>query len=167
MRRIILKIFPLLILFFVASCSGYDSRVFASYEDMVKSAKEEVRWIAAGDFKKVMESGDNYYLVDCREQVEFDSSCIMGAIPVPRGVLESEIASKAPRHRTPLYIYCSNGDRSALAAKVLPLLKYSNVRVIEGGFDNWKSSYPDLVENNPVRGAVKAAPKKASGGCGG
>lgn len=165
MKRLL--IVSLSALLFLASCSGYDNRTFDSAAAMVDDAKGKVEWISAADMAKVLEDGHGFYLIDCREQSEFDVSCIKGAIPVPRGVLENMISEKAPRHRTPVYIYCSNGDRSALAATVLPLLKYSNVKVIEGGFDNWQTAYPDLVETAPVRGAVKAAPKKAAAGCGG
>ena len=77
------------------------------------------------------------------------------------------ISEKAPGKRKPLYIYCSNGDRSALAGTILPLLKYTDVKVLEGGFDNWQIRFPDLVELAPVRGAVKAAVKKPAAGCGG
>ncbi len=152
----------------LTACSGSDSKNFASVKEMVDDAKASVKWISADDFKQILESGNKFYLIDCRESEEFDSACIKGAISVPRGDLESNISEKAPRHRMPLYIYCSNGDRSALAAKVLPLLKYSNVKVISGGFNEWQIKYPELVELHPVRGAVSSsAPKKPSGGCGG
>jgi len=163
-RLLIVSLYAIALL---ASCSGYDNRIFESAAAMAEDAKGKVEWISVADMAKVLEEGHGFYLIDCREQSEFDISCIKGAIPVPRGVLENVISEKAPRHKNPVYIYCSNGDRSALAAMVLPLLKYSSVKVIEGGFDKWQTAYPDLVETAPVRGAVKAAPKKAAGGCGG
>lgn len=165
MKRII--IITLSALTLLSSCSGYDSRTFESAAAMVEDAKGKVEWISAGELSKVIEDGGIYYLVDVREQSEFDVSCIKGANSVPRGVLEDMISEKAPGKRKPLYIYCSNGDRSALAGTILPLLKYSDVKVLEGGFDNWQIRFPDLVELAPVRGAVKAAVKKPAAGCGG
>ena len=165
MKRII--IITLSALTLLSSCSGYDSRTFESAAAMVEDAKGKVEWISAGELSKVIEDGGIYYLVDVREQSEFDVSCIKGANSVPRGVLEDMISEKAPGKRKPLYIYCSNGDRSALAGTILPLLKYTDVKVLEGGFDNWQIRFPDLVELAPVRGAVKAAVKKPAAGCGG
>jgi len=149
-------------------CSGKDIKKYNSIKEMTDDAKSSVEFISAVDLKTVLESGNKFYLIDCRESDEFDSMCIQGAINIPRGVLESEITEKALNRKTALYIYCSNGDRSALAANVLPKLKYSNVKVLEAGFDNWKAKYPKLLELNPVRGDVKTkAPAKPSGGCGG
>ena len=163
-RLLIASLFALSLLY---SCSGYDERTFESAAAMAEDAKGRVDWISAEELNNVIQSGGNFYLIDVREQSEFDSSCIKGANSVPRGVLEDLISEKAPGKRKPLYVYCSNGDRSALAATILPLLKYSDVKVLEGGFDNWQTRFPDMVELSPVRGAVKAAVKKPAAGCGG
>lgn len=168
MKKSIIFFLSALTISALTACSGNDTKQYASVKEMVDDAKSSVNWISADDFKKVLESGSKYYLIDCREAAEFDSSCIKGAISVPRGDLENSISEKAPKHRLPLYIYCNNGDRSALAAKILPQLKYAHVKVITGGFENWQTAYPDLVEMHPVRGnSTAAAPKKSSGGCGG
>lgn len=163
-RLLIVFLFALTLLY---SCSGYDSRTFESAAAMAEDAKGRVEWISAEELNKVIGDGGGFYMIDVREQAEFDISCIKGANSVPRGVLEDMISEKAPGKRKPLFVYCSNGDRSALAATILPLLKYSDVKVLEGGFDNWQTRFPDMVELSPVRGAVKAAVKKPAAGCGG
>ena len=165
MKRIIFITLSALAL--LSSCSGYDSRTFESAAAMVEDARGKVEWISADELAGLVNQTGGFYLIDVREQSEFDISCIKGANSVPRGVLEDMISEKAPGKRKPLYIYCSNGDRSALAGTILPLLKYTDVKVLEGGFDNWQIRFPDLVELAPVRGAVKAAVKKPAGGCGG
>lgn len=149
------------------SCGRSDLKSYSDSSELVEAALKNVNVISPADFKAVMESDASYYLIDCRESEEFDLACIKGALSVPRGVLEDEIANQAPKKRTTVYIYCSNGQRSALAAQVLPLLKYSSVYLIEGGFDAWQQAYPEWVENAPVRGTVKKAVAAPSGGCGG
>lgn len=149
------------------SCGRSELKSYSDSSELVEAALKNVNVISPADFKAVMESDASYYLIDCRESEEFDLACIKGALSVPRGVLEDEIANQAPKKRTTVYIYCSNGQRSALAAQVLPLLKYSSVYLIEGGFDAWQQAYPEWVENAPVRGTVKKAVAAPSGGCGG
>lgn len=167
-RKSIIFACSVLSLFVLLNCSGKDFKKFNSVKEMTDDAKASVEFISAEDLKTVLESGNKFYLIDCRESNEFDSMCIQGAINIPRGVLESEITEKAMNRKTILFIYCSNGDRSALAANILPKLKYSNVKVLEAGIDNWKVKYPKLLELNPVRGDVKTkATAKPSGGCGG
>jgi len=168
MKKLFIFVWSVLSVILMLSCSGNDIKKYNSVKEMTDDAKATVEFISAKDLKTVLESGDKFYLIDCRESDEFDSMCIQGAVNIPRGVLESEITEKAMNRKTTLYIYCSNGDRSALAANILPKLKYSNVKVLEAGFDNWKAKYPKLLELSPVRGDVKTkATAKPSGGCGG
>lgn len=151
----------------LTSCGNAKQDTYATGNDLVEAVKESVDFISVADFRQVLEAGDKFYLIDCRESEEFNLSCIQGALSVPRGILEDEIANQAPSKRVPLYIYCDNGDRSVLAASVLPSLKYSCVKVIEGGFEAWQQAFPELVEQNPERGTVKKAVAAPSGGCGG
>ena len=151
----------------LASCGNKQMKSYENGDEMAEAAKAKVNFISAADFKAVVESDMKFYLIDCRESAEFDISCIKGALNLPRGILEDEIANQAPGKRTALYIYCDNGQRSTLAASVLPALKYCNVKVIEGGFDALQQVYPELVELSPVRGEVKKKIAAPSGGCGG
>lgn len=151
----------------ITSCGGNEQKSYDNVEAMVEAAKASVELISPADFKAVLESDKSFYLIDCREPGEFEVACIRGALSVPRGVLEDEIAIQAPKKRMTVYVYCDNGQRSALAASVLPQLKYSYVKLIDGGFEAWQQAYPELVENAPVRGAVKKTVAAPSGGCGG
>jgi rhodanese-related sulfurtransferase len=150
------------------SCTGKNTKEYATVDEMVKDAKTRVEYISVTDFKAELDKHANLYIIDCRESQEFDSSCIKSAINIPRGTIESVISEKAPKHRQTVYIYCDNGDRSTLAATILPQLKYTDVKVIEGGFDALKVKFPGLVEMHPKRGNGDAKPAaKPSGGCGG
>lgn len=140
---------------------------YENTQAMIDAAKSEIKFISADDFKKVMDSDKSFYLIDCRETEEFDSSCIKGAIHIPRGKIEEEISAQAPHHLTSVYVYCNNGDRSILVAQILPEFKYSSVYVIEGGLENWVLKFPDEVELHPVRGNATKKAVKPAGGCGG
>jgi len=150
------------------ACTGKNTKEYASVVEMVKDAKTHVEFISVADFKAELDKHAIMYLIDCREPEEFDSSCIKSAINIPRGTIESVISEKAPKHRQTLYIYCDNGDRSTLTARILPQLKYTDVKVIEGGFDAFKAKFPELVEIHPKRGdSSTKVTAKPSGGCGG
>ncbi len=158
--------------FFVAilfvACSPKQPKEYASPDELVEATAENVDFIGADELKASIEAHEQFYLIDCRETEEFDSACIKAATNIPRGVLEGSMSEKAPKHRQEVIIYCSNGARSTLAAATLAKLKYSNVKVLEGGFNNFKSKFPELIELNPVRGGeTNKTPAKPSGGCGG
>jgi len=150
------------------SCSNKEIKVYNSVNDKLTDAKSTVTFVSVEEFREVLETGSNFYLIDCREEEEFQKSCIRGAENVARGLIEFNISEKAPKKRNTIYLYCDNGDRSTLVAAELPLLKYTDIKVIEGGFEKWSKEYVELVELNPIRGnVVTKAPAKPSGGCGG
>ncbi len=162
------KLVLISLVFSFLGCTGRSSKEYTTVKEMVADAKTKVEYVSASELKQALDAHKAVYLVDCRENNEFDSACIKTAMNIPRGTLESTISEKAPKHRQTVYIYCDNGDRSTLAALVLPQLKYADVKVLEGGYNAFKMKFPNLVEKNPVRGnSSSKAPSKPSGGCGG
>lgn len=159
--------FAAALIFIFSACSGDKSTRFESAEELVAHAKASVRSISVAEFQKVMNSDSPYYLIDVREDDEFAVACIPGALSIPRGILENVISEMAPGKRVPVYLYCSNGDRSSLAAMQLPAFKYASVKVIEGGFEHWQEVNPENIEQSPVRGEVKKVVAKPAAGCGG
>ncbi len=168
MKKVFVYVSLILLIVSSFSCTESKTKTFNSVTELIEAKKSEVNFINASELKSIITSGEKIQLIDCRETIEFDSVCIKGAINIPRGLLESEISNKAPKHRQTIYVYCSDGNRSILAASVLPKLKYADVRVLKGGFENWKNECKDLVELHPVRGGKKTeTTAKPSGGCGG
>jgi molybdopterin/thiamine biosynthesis adenylyltransferase len=76
---------------------------------------------------------------------------------VPRGFLESRIEAAVPDRDQPVIVYCAGGSRSALAARTLEQMGYSNVTNMSGGFQAWKSqglrwtTPPKLTAEQKVR----------------
>ncbi len=81
--------------------------------------------------------------VDVREQDEVDQGLIPGAIHIPRGYLELRIEEAIPDKSAPVVVYCAGGTRSALAAKSLQDLGYTDVESLAGGFTAWKGAGND------------------------
>jgi molybdopterin/thiamine biosynthesis adenylyltransferase/rhodanese-related sulfurtransferase len=76
--------------------------------------------------------------LDVREADEFEQGALKGAVHIPRGFLEMQVAGKVPERTTPLVVYCAGGNRSAFAADTLAQLGYSDVVSLAGGFNRWK-----------------------------
>lgn len=169
MNRIISLLFVALAALLLTGCGAKELKKYDSVDEMIADARESVSFVTPEELKDVLLAGTNgYYLIDCREAEEFEEACILGAINIPRGLLEDQVSDKAPRKRNIVYIYCDNEDKSVLAASILPGLKHSKVKVVQGGFDAVKEQYPALVENSPVRDTPKAdVQTSAPAGCGG
>ena len=86
-------------------------------------------------------------VIDVREPAEYASGHIEGAVNIPRGVLEFEVAAHpafgnvtdpALADRTaPILLYCRSGGRAALAARALDAMGFTRVRSVEGGIQAW------------------------------
>lgn len=82
-------------------------------------------------------------LIDVREPAEWEAGHIVGATPLPRGVLEGKIEDLASDPDQPIVLYCASGGRSALAADSLQRMGYRNVLSLAGGFKAWQEAgYP-------------------------
>jgi molybdopterin/thiamine biosynthesis adenylyltransferase/rhodanese-related sulfurtransferase len=77
-------------------------------------------------------------LVDVREKDEWTEGFIPGARWIPRGFLELRVEEQVPEKAAEVVLYCAGGTRSALAARALQELGYSNVSSLAGGFTAWK-----------------------------
>lgn len=84
-------------------------------------------------------------LVDVRETVERErEGAIPGSVHVSRGLLEFQADPESPSYRSELQpdrrliLYCGTGGRSALAAKTLLDMGYSDVASLAGGYAAWR-----------------------------
>ena len=72
-----------------------------------------------------------------REKDEFVQGHISGARNVSRGVLERKIRNIVSDPLSAILLYCSCGNRSALAADNLQKMGYRNVYSLKGGLSAW------------------------------
>ncbi|MEX1124050.1 MAG: rhodanese-like domain-containing protein [Acidimicrobiia bacterium] len=84
-------------------------------------------------------------VVDLREEDELHvGGWVRDSVWAPRGMLEFWADPSDRRHRVEfdperaLILYCSTGERSAIAAATLRTMGYRDVRVLDGGIEAWK-----------------------------
>jgi rhodanese-related sulfurtransferase len=73
---------------------------------------------------------NNGLLIDVRESAEHFASPAIGAINIPRGVLEIKLLEIEKDPERPIYLHCASSLRAALAAEQLARIGYKNVSVI-------------------------------------
>jgi len=78
-------------------------------------------------------------LIDVREQVEWDAGHIPGAVFIPLGQLEQEIAAAVPDKDTEIIMQCRSGARSGRGTDLLQQLGYTNVVNLAGGILQWEA----------------------------
>jgi molybdopterin/thiamine biosynthesis adenylyltransferase/rhodanese-related sulfurtransferase len=113
-----------------------------SFQSYLKGIKSAIRETDASAVRALTETPDaqGTTIVDVREQDEYVQGYIPGATWIPRGFLEMKIEDLVKEKDAPIILYCAGGNRSALAAKNLEDLGYTNVTSMAGGFTAWKRS---------------------------
>ena len=130
--------------------------------DMVNEAKAEIEELSVDELAGEIEAG-TCTVIDIRDFRErLNLGTIPGAVSAPRGMLEFWFDPESPYYRENSYqfadryvFYCAGGMRSALAAKVVQDLGYTNVAHLEPGFAGWKDADQQIDDASEAAKWVK------------
>ena len=110
---------------------------------IVDDARKRVHETTVDEIKAKLDRGEEFMLVDVREESEFAKDHLPGAIHLGKGVIERDIETRVPDLSTLMVLYCGGGYRSALAADNLQKMGYTNVLSMDGGVRGWREKgYP-------------------------
>ena len=98
----------------------------ASFRDLLNNARSHITEVLPAEAAVALKAPGSVAL-DVREPDEFDQGALKGAVHIPRGFLEIQVAGKIAEHDTPIVVYCAGGVRSAFAAETLAQLGYTDV----------------------------------------
>lgn len=104
---------------------------------LVNEAKKKIKETNVADVKRRIDAGEKFILVDTREDTEWASGHIPGAVHMGRGIIERDIETHVPDTGTKMILYCGGGFRSALVAENLQKMGYTNVESMDGGWRGW------------------------------
>ncbi len=114
------------------------------FKEMLAEANAVIETVSVADLGYLLDDPE-VVLVDVRESVERDRvGAIPGSVHAPRGLLEFHADPESPAYNGELQpslrliLYCGTGGRSALAAKTLVDMGYSDVASLAGGYDAWQ-----------------------------
>lgn len=94
------------------------------------------RQISQEEAKKMMDTQE-VIILDVREQDEYDSGHIPGAVLLPVGAIDEDTAAAViPAKDATVLVYCRSGNRSKTASSALAELGYTNVYEF-GGIKTW------------------------------
>ena len=120
MKRMIPLLLSLLLL---AGCGG-------------NTADSSYQQISQEEAKEMMDSQD-VIILDVREQDEYDSGHISGAVLLPAGTIDETTAAEViPEKDSTVLVYCRSGNRSKTASSTLAELGYTDIYEF-GGINTW------------------------------
>lgn len=129
--------------FHVWGMSAQDKRLRQTAAAMVADALRRLVSVTPQELSRELAEGA--VLIDVREEDELHVwGWIRDSVWAPRGMLEFWADPTDQRHRVEfdpdrrLILYCSTGERSAIAAAMLRSMGYRDVTLLDGGIEAWK-----------------------------
>jgi rhodanese-related sulfurtransferase len=119
-----------------------------TFRQMVAEGREGTPMVSPQDAQQRMQSDSKTLVVDVRD-AEGLSEIIPGAINVSLGTLPIRADQEMPEamrnadlqdRNRPIITTCGGGGQASLAAKVLKDMGFTNVSILEGGTNGWKSA---------------------------
>ena len=92
--------------------------------------------ITQEEAKNLMDTQENYIILDVRRQDEYAEKHIPGAILIPHDEIEERAEKELPDKDQLILVYCRSGNRSKQASEVLERLGYTRIREF-GGINTW------------------------------
>ena len=93
--------------------------------------------ISQEEAKRIMDTEDDYVIIDARTEAEFREGHIEGAILIPEYEIAERAEMEIPEKDTLILVYCRSGRRSKIASDALVQLGYTNVKEF-GGIIDWQ-----------------------------
>ena len=127
------------LLFILSGCSAVNEGMSGNVSENVSEnagGKGEYVRISAEEAKMIIDSEEDVIILDVRTQSEYDSGYIRGALLLPYDRIDVEADTVLPDKNAKILIYCRSGNRSAIAARALLELGYTDVTDF-GGIIDW------------------------------
>jgi rhodanese-related sulfurtransferase len=98
--------------------------------------------ITVEELKRMKENGEDFQLIDVREDFEYQMSNLEGEnIPLGGVLIETDKISKDK----PVVVMCRSGKRSAMAIMQLEQQGFTNLYNLQGGILAWASEIDSTI----------------------
>ncbi len=108
----------------------------AAEDNATEPAEITYEQISAEEAKSLMDTEDDYVIIDARTYDEYKEGHIPGAILIPEYDIADRAEDELPRKDQLILVYCRSGRRSKIASAELVKLGYTNVKEF-GGILSW------------------------------
>ena len=117
------------------------------FVELVDECRKNIQETNVDAIRQRQLDGEQLYLIDVREEHEWEHGHLPGAIHLGKGIIERDIENVVHDPEAEIFLYCGGGYRSALAAYNLKKMGYTNAISIDGGFKAWVTRGFPLVHD--------------------
>jgi rhodanese-related sulfurtransferase len=87
--------------------------------------------------KQMLDAGEKFVLLDCREADEVATAKIPGSLHIPMREIPARLAELESHRQGRLVVHCHHGGRSQRVTHYLRQQGFSQVQNMSGGIDDW------------------------------
>lgn len=91
--------------------------------------------MTCAEYQDVLIREVDHILLDVRTPLEYNSGHIENALNIPLDLLPDVAMQQLSNRNEPILIYCRSGRRAEAAAQILHGMGYSDLRILEGGYE--------------------------------
>ena len=92
-----------------------------------------------------MESGQPFLLLDVREQIEYDTACVVGSSLIPMSEISERLNELEPYRDHHVVVMCHHGMRSLQVTHALRQAGFDQSQSMAGGIDQWSEQIDPTV----------------------
>lgn len=97
------------------------------------------------EVKRLLDSKDDFLLIDCREPSEYEYCRIEGSLLVPMNETPNRMNELEPHRNSRIIVYCHIGGRSLSVVHWLRSQGFKKVQNMAGGIEAWSESIDSAV----------------------
>ena len=113
------------------------------FEKLAEEARGRIQETTIDVLAERLQAGEEFHLIDVREESEWAEGHLPGAFHLSRGIIERDIEEQFPNYDEEIVLYCGGGYRSALATESLQRMGYTQLISMDGGYRGWtEAGYP-------------------------
>lgn len=85
----------------------------------------------------LLDRGDEFLLLDCREQEEYELVRLPAACHIPIGEIAGRLSELSDHREDRIVVYCHHGGRSQMVTQFLREQGFAQAQNMRGGIDAW------------------------------
>jgi len=139
MKRILILLIAVftVLLVFVACAEQNNETDFEEDDEREEEKVIGYTQITQDEAKRLMDTEENYIILDVRTQEEYDKAHIPNSVLIPDYEIEEKAAEYLKDKTQLILVYCRSGNRSKTASQILADMGYTNVKEF-GGITTWQ-----------------------------
>ncbi len=102
--------------------------------------------ISPQDVKTKLDQKEDFVLLDCREQNEYDLVHIAPSRLVPMSELEQKVDELKDLQEKEIVVYCHHGRRSMMVTRWMLEHGFAHVKSMAGGIDRWSEEIDPALQ---------------------